>query len=131
MARVDDKPETETEKPLGRIARAFREHGAWAGAKCLFFRPWQADPRGDSAESVPLQYAQLRGGNMEVLGFVPAELADAERLVLRVGPEDRIAEIGSLRDLRFGGHVVRGTPFRFRIGTIFPDGARRTAENCG
>jgi len=122
MARVDDKPETETVKPLGRIARAFREHGAWAGAKCIFFRPWRADSRGDSAESVPLQYAQLRGGNMEVLGFVPAELADAERLVLRVGPEDRTAATGSLRDLRFGGQVVRGTPFRFRIGTDFPDG---------
>ena len=121
MPPVNDNPKDKAAGPLRRIVRTLREQGVWTGAKALFFRPWQPG-RADFQGTIPLQYAQLRGGHMELLGFVPARTPGGDRLVLRIGAESRSVESGPLRELRFAGRIVSGSPFRFRIGPDFPDG---------
>ena len=119
---MDSKLNNESEKPFRRIIRTFRDHGVWAGAKSLLFRPWQSGPVGDFAGTIPLQYVQLHGGDMELLGFVPEAAPGEAGLILLVGSECRTIATGSVRQLRFAGDVVRGRPFRIRIGSDFPDG---------
>lgn len=119
---MDDKTEAENETRLRRFVRVFRENGAWAATKCLLFRPWKMPPSVDFAGTIPLQYAQLDGGRMELLGFVPAETPGGEELVLCIGTEVRNVSAGDVRDLRFAGRIVSGRPFRVRIGADFPDG---------
>ncbi len=107
---------------LSRIVRAFRDHGAWVGAKSLFFRMWIFPPRIDLAETIPLQYAQLACGDMELIGFVPSQMPEGTRLVFRSKLEDRPVETASARKLRFDGIVASGRPFRIRIDRHFPNG---------
>ena len=59
---------------------------------------------------------------MELLGFVPEAAPGEAGLILLVGSECRTIATGSVRQLRFAGDVVRGRPFRIRIGSDFPDG---------